>query len=77
MDFVSPALLRRIEQEPDHPFLAGYGPVELDQRRLGLYRVHLALLMLAEMPGRGMTDRGRFGRLTDHLEAELATLRQG
>jgi hypothetical protein len=73
---VSPALLRRIEREPDHPFLAGYGPVDLDPRRLGLYRVHLALLMLAEMPGRGMTDRARFRRITDHLEAELAALGQ-
>ena len=74
MDLVSPALLRRIEREPDHPFLAGYGPVDLDPRRLGLYRIHLTLLMLAEMPGRRMTDPARFRRLTEYLEAELADL---
>jgi hypothetical protein len=38
--------------------------------------VHLDLLMLAEMPGRGMIDRARFDRITDHLEAKLAALRQ-
>ena len=74
MDLVSSALLRRIEREPDHPFLVGYGPVDIDSRRLGLYRVHLALLMLVEMPSRRMTDPARFRRLTEHLEAELAEL---
>jgi hypothetical protein len=53
---------------------AGYGPVDLDPLRLALYRVHLALLMLAEMPSRRMTDPVRFRRLTEHLEAELAEL---
>jgi aminoglycoside phosphotransferase (APT) family kinase protein len=78
VDFVSPALFRRIEDEPDRPFLAGHGPVVLDPRRLGLYRVHLALLMLVEMPGRGMVGpewTGRRERVTRHLEAELAALR--
>ncbi len=61
MDFVSAALFRRIEDEPGHPFLAGYaaangGEPALDEparRRLSLYRLHLYLLMLAEMPSRG------------------------
>jgi aminoglycoside phosphotransferase (APT) family kinase protein len=78
VDLVAPALGRRIEEEPDHPFLAGYGPVELDPRRLGLYRVHLAVLMLAEMPSRGMVGpqwAGRQDRLRRHLDRELAALR--
>jgi aminoglycoside phosphotransferase (APT) family kinase protein len=65
MDLVSPALFRRIEDEPDHPFLLGYAdatgaPLILDasaRRRLTLYRLHLYLLMTVEMPSRGMTDR--------------------
>jgi hypothetical protein len=48
--------------------------VDLDPRRLGLYRVHLALLVLAEMPSRRMTDPARFRRLAEHLESELAEL---
>jgi hypothetical protein len=57
VDFVSPALFRRIEDEPGHPFLRGYGhgpgfsgPELL---RLALYRMHLYLLMVVEMPSRG------------------------
>lgn len=78
VDFVSPALGRRIEDEPDSPFVAGYasvaGPVALDPRRLTLYRTHLLLLMTVELPSRGMTgpawaDRrnGLAAQLADHL----------
>jgi fructosamine-3-kinase len=65
IDFVSPALFRRIEDEPDHPFLCGYAdvtPLDLDPaacRRLRLYRMHLALLMAVEAPSRGMTSADR------------------
>jgi aminoglycoside phosphotransferase (APT) family kinase protein len=60
LDFVSPAVLRRIETEPDHPFVLGYAgrPMTFDdsaRRRLALYRLHLDLLMVVEMPSRGMT----------------------
>jgi fructosamine-3-kinase len=77
LDLVSPALGRRIEAEPDHPFLAGYGPVQLDPRRLALYRVHLYLVMLVEMPGRGGTDPGRRDWISTRLAAELADLDRG
>jgi fructosamine-3-kinase len=74
LDLVSPALGRRIEDEPDHPFLAGYGPIELDPRRLALYRTHLYLVMLVEMPGRGLTDPGRHDWVATRLAAELSAL---
>lgn len=85
IDFVSPALFRRIEEEPDHPFLVGYadatgGPVLFDGsacRRLTLYRIHLYLLMLVEMPSRDMNaadDRVRGARLADLLRQELRRL---
>ncbi|MEU4421335.1 phosphotransferase [Actinoplanes sp. NPDC024001] len=76
LDLVSPALFRRIEDEPAHPFLAGYAPsAPLDRTRLSLYRVHLYLLMLAEGPSRGIpvTD-GRHDFVTGLLTAELAAL---
>lgn len=65
MDLVSPLLYRRAEDRPGHPFLRGYrdavaDPLVLDeaaQRRLGLYRLHLYLLMTVEMPSRGITGR--------------------
>jgi aminoglycoside phosphotransferase (APT) family kinase protein len=75
LDLVSPALFRRIEDDPAHPFLLGYRPPPFDAAariRLTLYRIHLYLLMLAEAPSRGITDRG--DRVTALLEAELATL---
>ena len=84
VDFVSPALGRRIEQEPAHPFLAGYraagGAVEFTDaqlRRIALYRMHLALLMVVEMPSRGMdpaafAERARWTR--GMLLEELAHL---
>jgi aminoglycoside phosphotransferase (APT) family kinase protein len=78
LDLVSPALLRRIEDLPDHPFLAGYRPPPFDASariRLALYRIHLYVLMIAEGPSRGiaMSD-GRHDRLTDLLTQELADL---
>jgi aminoglycoside phosphotransferase (APT) family kinase protein len=60
VDFVSPGLLSPID-EPGHPFRAGYAmtagidllssPSAL--MRLALYRLHLHLLMVVEMPSRG------------------------
>ena len=78
VDFVSPCLRGRMEEEPDHPYLAGYGSPTLDAsalRRLGLYRMWLYLLMLVEMPSRGMTgpeSEGRLRWVTDNLHRELA-----
>jgi aminoglycoside phosphotransferase (APT) family kinase protein len=78
LDLVSPALYRRIEDEPDHPFLAGYDPGQLDRSaliRLSLYRIHLYTLMLAEQPSRGMAlSDGRHDRVTALLDAELEHL---
>lgn len=84
VDLVSPALFTRIEDQPDHPFLAGwaeasdrpatFGPGE--RVRLGLYRVHLYLLMLVEMPSRGAeSDHQRRTMLTDLLDEEIAHVR--
>jgi aminoglycoside phosphotransferase (APT) family kinase protein len=77
LDLVSPALLRRIEEEPDHPFLRGY-PVTIDdaaRTRLTLYRIHLYLLMLAEGPSRGIPVGGdRHEHLTSLLREELSRL---
>ncbi|WP_446215011.1 phosphotransferase [Micromonospora sp. IBHARD004] len=83
LDLVSPLLFRRTEDEPDDPFLRGYRtvtPYPLDagaRRRLGLYRLHLYLLMTVEMPSRGMTagsHPGRSARLAELLDRELADL---
>jgi aminoglycoside phosphotransferase (APT) family kinase protein len=85
MDFVSPALFRRLEDEPQHPFLRGYTgadgrPLSLDvaaRRRLTLYRLHLYLLMTVEMPSRGLTGQtapGRHERLVDLLDQQLSDL---
>lgn len=78
LDLVSPALFRRIEDEPEHPFLRGYRPEPFDaaaRTRLSLYRLHLYVLMIAEGPSRGIprTD-GRHDYLTGLLNAELALL---
>lgn len=73
-DLVSPALGRRIEEEPDHPVLAGYGRIELDPRRLALYRTHLYLVMLVEIPSRRGSDPGRSDWVCGLLTAELALL---
>ena len=85
LDLVSPVILRRIEDEPDHPFLAGYAeaagePIVLDEPavlRVALYRMHLYLLMSVEMPSRGMTtpaDQPRQEWVATHLNAELDLL---
>lgn len=85
LDLVSPALYRRIEDEPEHPFLLGYAaatrpPLVLDgaaRRRLALYRLHLYLLMTVEMPSRNITrraDPGRYERLAGLLDRELTEL---
>ena len=78
LDFVSPALFRRIEDEPEHPFVLGYAAVSGrparftagERRRLELYRLHLYLLMTVEMPSRGMTRENETWRF-DRLEALL------
>ncbi|MBM0279508.1 phosphotransferase family protein [Micromonospora tarensis] len=85
LDLVSPLLFRRVEDEPAHPLLRGYraaspDPLVLDasaRRRLGLYRLHLYLLMTVEMPSRGMTaltHPGRHTRLAALLDEEIAAL---
>lgn len=82
LDFVSPALFRRVEDEPDNPFALGYhgGPAEFDasqRRRLALYRLHLYLLMTVEMPSRGMlgpAHQGRDDLVRGLLVAELEAL---
>jgi aminoglycoside phosphotransferase (APT) family kinase protein len=78
LDFVSPALLRRIEDIPGHPFVAGYRPAPFDEPariRLALYRIHLYVLMIAEGPSRGIPIAdGRHDHLTGLLTQELADL---
>ncbi|MCF4123175.1 aminoglycoside phosphotransferase family protein [Antribacter sp. KLBMP9083] len=83
VDLVSPALFRRIEDEPEHPVLAGYAeasgaPLVLDdgaRTRLALYRVWLHVLMTVEMPSRGMTgpDADRRRELVTRLLDEDLT----
>ncbi|SCF11300.1 Phosphotransferase enzyme family protein [Micromonospora haikouensis] len=88
LDLVSPLLFRRAENEPDHPFLRGWRaagghPAAFDPAarvRLGLYRLHLYLLMIVEMPSRGMTGENASGRsalLVELLDRELADLGRG
>jgi aminoglycoside phosphotransferase (APT) family kinase protein len=85
LDYVSPALFRRIEDEPDNPVVVGYAaatgePVTFDEPariRLSLYRLHLYLVMNVEPVTRGLTgpehvDHLRF--LADHLIGELTAL---
>ncbi|MCU7725511.1 aminoglycoside phosphotransferase family protein [Actinoplanes sp. KI2] len=78
VDFVSPALGRRIEEMPDHPLLAGYraGPFDESARiRLGLYRIFLYAIMIAEGPSRGIAIAdGRHDHLTGLLTREVADL---
>jgi aminoglycoside phosphotransferase (APT) family kinase protein len=87
LDLVSPCLLRRIEDEPQHPFLRGYvaesnEPFVFDEaacRRLTLYRLHLYLIMLVEMPSRGITGADATARralLDPLISAELTTLQR-
>ena len=83
LDLVSPLLFRRVEDEPDDPLVRAYrtiAPFPLNagvRRRLGLYRLHLYLLMTVEMPSRGITaesDPWRVDRLAELLDAELSDL---
>lgn len=81
IDFVSTALFRRIESEPEHPFVAGYRAAagqsarpftSAELRRLALYRLHLYLLMYVEMPSRGKKrDALEHAERWDRLEAVL------
>ncbi|WP_432971738.1 phosphotransferase family protein [Dactylosporangium sp. CA-233914] len=82
-DFVSPAIGRRIEQEPSHPVLHGYyGRVphaftEAERARLMLYRIQFCLLLLIEMPSRavvGETARERREWVTPWLLSDLRDL---
>jgi aminoglycoside phosphotransferase (APT) family kinase protein len=80
-DFVSPLVLRRVEDEPAHPFVRGYEAatgtsVVFDvpaRRRLALYRLYLYLIMMVEVPSRGIDDPWRRTGLADLL-ADEATL---
>lgn len=79
-DFVSPAIGRRMEELPEHPVLRGYhgrpGPHGFtgpQRRRLMLYRLQFAILLLAEMPSRGMAGeeaRQRRERVVPQLLAD-------
>lgn len=78
VDLVSPALFRRIEDEPDHPFLTGYraatGADPLAEPfalvRLRWYRLYLALLMVIELPSRGL-DTAEHAESTEFLRGQL------
>ncbi|GIH06980.1 phosphotransferase [Rhizocola hellebori] len=77
IDFVSPAIFRNLEDEPDHPFLRGYGEVALyglARQRLVLYRLYLDLLMHVEVPSRGITDPRRIGFVAEHLVRQVEAL---
>ncbi|WP_212999452.1 phosphotransferase [Winogradskya consettensis] len=83
LDLVSPALFRRIEDEPDNPFLRGYAAAtglvldDAARTRLALYRMHLYTLMVTECPSRGEPRDGeRAAYLTGLLESELHLLGQ-
>lgn len=81
VDLVSPALFRRIEDDRASAFLAGWAqrlgrPMLLGERevvRLALYRVHLYLVMLVEMPSRGTPGDGdQRAMLETLLDEEIA-----
>ncbi len=76
-DFVSTALFQKIEDQPEHPFLRGYGPVVLHRRRLALYRMYLYLLMHVEVPSRGITEEQRIRYVAQLLDAEISWLASG
>lgn len=77
---MSPLLRRRVEDEPDHPFVRGHAaatgrPLVFDapaRRRLALYRMYLYLLMTVEVPSRGITDERRRTGLARLLAEEVA-----
>jgi aminoglycoside phosphotransferase (APT) family kinase protein len=82
VDFVSPELFGRIEDDPDHPFAAGYadqaGPdFKLDadaRRRIMLYRAWFYLLMRVEFPTRLISEEHR-KRRDDMLREVLLAVR--
>ncbi|HCT76401.1 MAG TPA: hypothetical protein DGG94_22800 [Micromonosporaceae bacterium] len=82
IDFVSPAILQRMEDLPEHPFLHGYAqtlerPITFDagaKRRLALYRMHLYLLMTVELPSRAM-NAGNHTYRGKALAAEVEALK--
>lgn len=84
VDFVSPCLFGRIEDEPDHPFAVGYaaeaGPeFRLDagaRRRILLYRAWLYLLMRVEFPTRLISEQEQKQR-DDRLREVLLAVRGG
>ena len=84
-DFVSPLLQGRLDEQLEHPFIDGYAnalgaPVVFDRpsrQRLGLYRTFMYVLLLVEMPSRGMTgpdDEPRRRWAADLLDRQLADL---
>jgi aminoglycoside phosphotransferase (APT) family kinase protein len=84
VDFVSPGLLSPID-EPGHPFLTGYAATAgtdllsnpSARIRLALYRLHLYLLMVVEMPSRGEGGAAHDGKrdsLIGLLDDQLAYL---
>jgi fructosamine-3-kinase len=89
IDFASPALFRDIFDDPDDPFLAGYRSIRplpaspVIRRRTWLSQLYLYLVMLVEMPSRGM-DRCAAGSarwallrdLVSDLVAKLGSDRQ-
>ncbi|MDI1464615.1 aminoglycoside phosphotransferase family protein [Catellatospora sp. KI3] len=82
VDFVSPALTRRIEDEPDHPFVRGYARAagrptvftSAERRRLALYRLYLYLLMHVEVPSRAIDDQARIDFVARLLAEEARLL---
>jgi aminoglycoside phosphotransferase (APT) family kinase protein len=82
VDFVSPELFGRIEDDPDHPFAVGYaaqaGPeFKLDaeaRRRILLYRAWFYLLMRVEFPTRLISEEHQKQR-DDMLREVLLAVR--
>ncbi|WP_308167759.1 phosphotransferase [Catellatospora tritici] len=82
VDFVSPAVTRRIEEEPDNAFVRGYaraaGRPETfspsERRRLALYRLYLYLLMHVEVPSRAIDDQRRVEYIARLLAEEVGLL---
>jgi aminoglycoside phosphotransferase (APT) family kinase protein len=68
IDFASPALFRDIFDDPDDPFVAGYRSVRplsttpSLRRRTWLSQLYLYLVMLVEMPSRGLDRHGEHAR---------------
>ena len=81
IDFASPWMLRDIFAEPDHPFVRGYQsvrpfPVDDDTlRRYAFAQLYLYLVMVVEVPSRGMdAEQERWRReVCGGLVRELVT----